>query len=56
MGIAYTVQGAASAASVTEHAILVALKENRLVARDMEGVRIILRTDIQAWLEGLPRA
>lgn len=52
--IAYDVESAAVAASTTAHAIKVAIKEKRLKSRDLEGSRLILRTDLEAWLEALP--
>ena len=53
--IAYTIAGAASAASVTEEIIVKAVKRHELIARRIEGKRaVILDSDIQAWLEAKP--
>ena len=53
--IAYTIAGAASAASVTEEIIVRAVKQHELIARCIEGERaVILDSDIQVWLEGKP--
>jgi len=55
MGIAYTIKGAAAAASVTESHIIEAVKASRLVARRIDADNaVILRSDIQAWVESLP--
>ena len=53
--IAYNIKSAASATSLTEHAIKLAIREDRLIARELDGMMLILRTDIQGWLESLPR-
>jgi hypothetical protein len=52
--IAHTIRSAALATSLTEHAIDLAIHENRLKARDLNGVMLILTTDLQEWLEALP--
>jgi hypothetical protein len=53
--VAYTIAGAAKAASVTEDIIVSAVKAGDLIARRLEGKRaVILRKDIQGWLEQLP--
>lgn len=55
MGIAYTIMGAAEAASVDESVIIEAVKGNQLIARRIDADKaVILRTDIQAWLETMP--
>jgi len=56
MGIAYTIEKASEATSLTEHAIRLAIKEGRLEVRVLDGQKLLLRTDIQTWLETLPRA
>lgn len=53
MGIAYTVEGTARAASVTEHAVNVAINAGDLPIRQVGESTIILATDIQSWLEGI---
>jgi len=52
--MAYSIEAAAHATSLTAHAIRLAIKERRLVARDLDGKCLILHSDIQAWLESLP--
>jgi hypothetical protein len=52
--IAHTIRSAALATSVTEHAIELAVRERRLKVRDLDGVMLILTTDLQEWLETLP--
>jgi hypothetical protein len=53
--IAFNIAGAAQAASVTEDIIEAAIRNRRLIARHIEGKRIvILSTDLQAWLTNLP--
>lgn len=59
MSIAYSIQGAAAAAAVTELVIIQAVKANLLIARRVPtgapvDTAIILRTDLQAWAETLP--
>jgi hypothetical protein len=54
MGLAFTIAAAAIASSVTEHAIELAIRERRLRVRHLDGVPLILRTDIEKWLEALP--
>lgn len=54
--LAYDIASAAQATSLSEHAIALAVREGRLAARVLDGVHIILRTDIQCWLESLPFA
>lgn len=53
--LAYGITEAAEAASVTEHAVRVAINESSLSTRNLNGVSLILRSDLQAWLEALPR-
>lgn len=50
--IAYGIRTAALAASVSVHAIEVAVKEGELRTRTRSGTRIILATDLQEWLAG----
>ena len=53
--IAYTIAGAADAASVPEDIIVTAVQRRELVARRVKGKRaVILATDIQAWVESMP--
>lgn len=53
--IAYTIAGAAKAASVTEEIIIDAVKQGELVARRVCGKRtVLLASDLQAWLENKP--
>ena len=53
--IAFSIKGAAKAASVTESVIIAAVKANVLRARRIDGDKaVILNTDIKAWLETLP--
>jgi hypothetical protein len=51
--LAYDIKSAAEATSLSEHAISLAVREGRLSARILDGVHLILRTDIQCWLESL---
>lgn len=53
--IAYTISGAAKAASVAESVIIEAVKGDALIARRIDGdSAVILHTDLQAWLEMMP--
>lgn len=52
--IAYGIRSAAIAASVSEHAIEVAVKERALLTRTHAGSRVILATDLHAWLSATP--
>lgn len=53
MGIAYTIEGTARAASVTEHAVKAAINTGALPVRQVGESTIVLATDIQLWLEGI---
>lgn len=48
--LAYGIRSAAEAASVSEHAIKVAVKEGLLLTRVYGANRVILHTDLQDWL------
>ena len=53
--IAYSIKGAAKATSVAELVIITAVKANELIARRIDGDKaVILRSDIQTWLESRP--
>jgi len=54
MGMAYTITSAAQAASVEKSDIALAIQEGRLRARRIRGNPLILRTDLQTWLDSLP--
>lgn len=54
MGIAYTVERAAEAASIPEQEVTAAISEGRLPIRRVGDATIILRTDIINWLESIP--
>jgi hypothetical protein len=54
MGLAFTIATASIATSLSEHAIEIAIRERWLRARHLDGTPIILRTDLQVWLESLP--
>lgn len=51
--LAHDPAAAAIAASVPQHAIKLAVNEQRVAARDCGGVHIILRDDMKKWLEQL---
>lgn len=53
--IAFSIKGAARTAAVTEEIIVAAVKNRDLIARRIEGKRIvILASDIAAWLKAKP--
>ena len=53
--IAYSLAGAARAASVEKHDIIDAIKNDQLVARCVKDDKVVvLNSDIQTWLESKP--
>jgi hypothetical protein len=52
--VAYTTEGAAKAASVSHHAIKVAIQEDRLVARVLGATTIVEKSDLRDWIRSLP--
>ena len=54
MGIAYTINTAAVAASVEKSDIAFAIQGGQLRARRLGFNPLILRNDLQTWLDGLP--
>lgn len=54
--LTYGIRTAAEAASVSEHAIKVAIREGALTTRTYGENRVILHTDLQEWLltSGVP--
>jgi len=53
--IAYTIEGAAAAASVSEAVIIDAVKANQLIARRIDTDKaVIMHRDIETWLGTLP--
>ena len=52
--VAFSIQDAATAASVPMHIIIKAIQDQHLVAREVEQEPIIIRTDLEKWANGLP--
>ena len=52
--VAYTIKGAAKAASVEKAAVVLAIQDGALSGRLVHGGIVILKTDLHAWLEAQP--
>jgi hypothetical protein len=52
--VAYSTSEAAAAASVSEHAIRVAIKAGDLVARSLGDTILVAHPDLTAWVLSLP--
>jgi hypothetical protein len=53
--VAYTTIEAAKSASVSHHAIKVAIKEDRLIARMLGDTILVERSDLRDWVRSLPQ-
>lgn len=49
--LTYGIRSAAQSASVSEHAIKVAVREGALSTRTLDGERVIHHDDLHAWVE-----
>lgn len=47
----FGIRSAAESASVSEHAIKVAVREGALVTRTLNGERVIHHDDLRAWVD-----